>query len=65
MKLWLYDTVERAIFTAAETFLAVWIITDSSTLATAGTAAAAAALAVVKAAIARRVPSEISPASVA
>lgn len=65
MRLWIYDTAERAIFTALQTFLAVWIITDSSTLTTAGTAAAAAGLAVVKAAIARRVNSEVSPASLA
>jgi len=42
------DLVERTIATAAQAFLAVFVVTDLSTTDTALTAAAAAGLAVVK-----------------
>ncbi len=42
------DLFERAAATACEAFLAVWVVTDLSTLETAATAGAAAGLAVLK-----------------
>lgn len=62
MKTWAIDTIERAAFTAAETFLAVWVVTDSSTATSAAIAAVAAAAAVIKAALASRRTGTISPA---
>ena len=45
------NVVERALATAAEGFLAVWVMTDLSTLESAATAGAAAALSVLKTAV--------------
>jgi hypothetical protein len=42
------DTVERALYTAAEAFLAVFVITDLSTLEGAYTAGLAALLSAIK-----------------
>lgn len=42
------DVLERAFWTAAETFLAVWVIADLQTVQTAAAAALAAGLSVVK-----------------
>ena len=70
MRQWLIDTAERVAFTFLETFLALvlasgtdWL--DLSALRSAGIGALAAALAVVKAAIASRTSSAVSPASLA
>lgn len=48
------DTVERAAYTAAEAFLAVFIVTDLSTVETATSAAAAALISAVKTIIVQR-----------
>jgi hypothetical protein len=42
------DVLERALWTATEVFLALWIITDLQSLQTASVAALAAGLSVVK-----------------
>jgi len=70
MKQWFVDTVERAAFTFAETFIALMLATGTdwlnlSAARAAGIGALAAALAVIKAAIASRATSTISPASFA
>lgn len=62
MNAWIRDTAERAGFTAAQAFLAVWVVTDQSTVRNAAVAALAAAIAVVKAAIAARRTGTMSPA---
>lgn len=62
LKAWALDTAERAGFTAAQAFLAVWIVTDQSTVRNAAVAAVAAAVAVLKAAVASRRTGTISPA---
>lgn len=67
-RVWLRDTAERAIATAAQTFLALVLagsLTDVATLKAAAVAAVAAGLSVVKSAIAARIPGTLSPASVA
>jgi hypothetical protein len=64
MKLWILDTAERAAMTFAQAFLATFMIGDMTTVRTAGIAAAAAALSVIKSAIAARLYGTISPASV-
>lgn len=48
------DTVERAVYTAAEAFLAVFVVTDLSTTETAASAAVAALISVVKTVIVQR-----------
>lgn len=63
--IWLRDTAERVIATAIQTFLALIVVTDISTLRTAAVAGLAAGLSVLKAAVARKVPGTIGPASVA
>lgn len=62
---WLADMAERSLWTGVQAFLAVFTVTDLSTARTAGVAAAAAILAVVKAAVAARIGGTISPASFA
>lgn len=52
---WAIDVAERAIMTAAQAFLAVWVVTDTSTTRAAAVAALAAALSVLKGAIATKV----------
>ncbi len=71
MKLWVRDTVERAVATAAEATLAVWA-TDQLTSAlsvdwkaTAGVAALAGLTAVLKSLAALKVRNTVSPASLA
>lgn len=61
---WLRDTAERVIATAIQTFLALIVVADISTLRTAAVAGLAAGLSVLKAAVARKVPGTIGPASV-
>lgn len=63
MKLWALDMAERAAWTALQAFLAVWTVTDLSSTRTAGIAALAAAISVVKSGIASRYAGTISPAS--
>lgn len=46
------NVLERALATMAETFLAVWVITDISTVTAAAVAAGASGLAVIKSAVA-------------
>ena len=48
------DTVERAAYTAVEAFLAVFVVTDLSTVEAATTAAAAAFLSAVKTVVVQR-----------
>lgn len=48
------DTVERAAYTAVEAFLAVFVVTDLSTVETATTAAAAALISAVKTVVVQR-----------
>jgi len=48
------DTIERALYTAAEAFLAVFVVTDLSTLEGAYTAGLAALLSAVKSFIVER-----------
>lgn len=62
-KAWALDTAERAGFTAAQAFLAAWVITDQSTVRNAALAAVAAGIAVVKAAVASRRAATVSPAA--
>jgi len=64
MNIWAKDTMERAGFTALQAFLAVFSVTDLSTAKTAAVAAVAALFAVVKAAVASRLQTTISPAGV-
>ncbi len=69
MKLWVRDTAERALATAAEATLALWAADQLSSAlsvdwkATAGVAALAAASAVLKALAALKVNNTVSPAS--
>jgi len=49
------DVVERALWTAAQAFLAVFLVTDTSSLKAAVVAAAGAGLSVVKTAVTQRV----------
>ena len=68
---WVIDTIERAVFTFLQAFIAVMLATlpedwlNVSAIRAAAVGGLAAALAVVKAAIASRVPSSVSPASLA
>lgn len=48
------DTVERAAYTAVEAFLAVFVVTDLSTVETASTAAVAAFISFAKTVIVQR-----------
>lgn len=59
----LADIAERALWTAVQAFLSVFTVTDLSTSRTAGIAAVAAVLSVIKSAAASRVQGTISPAS--
>ena len=69
-RIWIRDTVERTIATYVQAFLGL-VIASAATDITIGTVQAAAvsaipaALAVLKAAIAARVPGTVSPASLA
>jgi len=63
VKAWLVDTAERVIFTALETFLAVFVVTDLSSAKSAAVAAVAAGLSVLKGALASLRKGTISPAS--
>lgn len=63
--IWLRDTAERVIATAIQTFLALVLVTDLSSVKTAAVAGIAAGLSVLKAAVARKVPGTIGPASIA
>lgn len=66
-RVWLKDCAERAVATAAQTFLALVLagsLTDVATLKAAGVAAVAAGLSVVKSMLAARIPGTVSPASV-
>lgn len=69
MRQWLRDTIERTAATFVQAFIAAWLAAGSLDISTAQAAALAgiaAALAVVKAAIAARWPSDsVSPASLA
>jgi hypothetical protein len=49
------DLAERVLWTAAQAFLAVFVVADVSTAKAAGVAAAAAAVAVVKGFVAQKV----------
>lgn len=42
------DIIERTFWTAVQAFLAVWVVTDVSSLKSAGVAAAAAVIAAIK-----------------
>lgn len=48
------DTVERAVYTALEAFLAVFVVTDLSTLESAASAGVAALLSAVKTVVVQR-----------
>lgn len=48
------DMLERALYTAVEAFLAVFVVTDLSTLESAGTASVAALLSAVKTLVVQR-----------
>lgn len=63
MRRWLLDTGERASWTAVQTFVATFAISDLSTARTAGIAAVGAFLSVLKSSVMARVPGTISPAS--
>ena len=69
-KVWIRDVAERAIATYLQTFLGLLLAgwttdtVDLSVVQAAAVAAVPAALAVVKGALAARVPGTISPASV-
>jgi len=49
------NVVERALWTAAQAFLAVFVVTDASTIKVGIAAAAAAALSVIKTAVQEKV----------
>lgn len=49
------DVLERAAWTAAQVFLATWVVTDIQTLQTAAVAAVAAGVSVVKSYFASKV----------
>lgn len=63
MHRWLLDMAERALWTAAQAFLAVFTVTDVSSARAAGVAAVGAILSVLKSAVAARIPNTVSPAS--
>jgi hypothetical protein len=49
------DVLERAAWTAAQVFLATWVVTDIQTLQTAAVAAVAAGISVIKSYLASKV----------
>lgn len=62
-KAWLIDTAERTVLSAAEAFLAVFVVTDLSSAKSAAVAGVAAGLTVVKSAVASLRAGTVSPAS--
>lgn len=52
---WLKDVIERVVFTFAEAFLAIYLVSGNSDLETAAISGAAAVLALVKGMLAKKV----------